>query len=122
MAYLPKRAWVLLFVATGLSLISLALCLSAPPVRADGIAAAHELAHARREFRRHATLEVAETTSGQVAPSESSEPAGFRPTTPAIAFVLRQNVPGVANSSPPRRLLLRPKAASSRSSADDPIS
>jgi hypothetical protein len=122
MAYLPRRAWAVLFVATGLSLISLALCLSAPPVRADGIAAAHQLAANAREFRRHATLEVAGTTLSQLAPSQSPAPDRFRFATHPATLVLPQHVRQAVNCSPPRRLLLRPKTASSRSSADDPIS
>jgi hypothetical protein len=122
MADLPRRAWAVLFLATGLSLVSLALCLSAPPVRADGIAAAHEFAANAREFRRHATLEVAEASLSELAPCESPEPERFRSATPATTLVLRQHARQVVNSPAPRRLLLRPRTVSSRPGADDPIS
>lgn len=120
---LGKRAAAVLFIAAGLSLVSLGLCLITQPVYVGGIAAAHQLAQARRDFRRHATMEVAETASIRAGSVEAREPAIFQALpTLSEALVLRAAVQAVANPSTPRRFLLRRKPAPSGASADDIIS
>ena len=56
-----QRPTAVFLLVLGLSFLSVGVCLISPAVSANGLTASHQLAQARREFRRNATLEVNET-------------------------------------------------------------
>ena len=123
MAAFAQRPTVVLVLAAGLSLLSVGLCLISPAVSADGVTASHQLAQARRDFRRHATLEVTETRWAPAAVAEAGESGLAYPVAISVAArVLPASVPDLVGSALPRRLLMRPRSVVSRPSGDDAAS
>ncbi len=123
MAPFAQRPTVVLVLAAGLCLLSVGLCLIPPAVSSNGVTASHQFAQARRDFRRHATLEVNETAREQSARAEASALALAHPAViPVAAPAFAAAVSDLAGSVLPDRLLLRPRAAASRPSGDDDAS
>jgi len=119
MAAFAQRPTAVLVLAAGLCLLSVGLCLISPAVSANGLTASHQLAQARREFRRQATLEVTETRWDHSASAEASAAALAHPAPiPVAAPAFAASVPDLVGSAPPHRLLLRPRAVS-RPSGDE---
>jgi hypothetical protein len=122
-AALAKRPVAIVLLVAGFALLSLGICLIPPAVNANGVTAAHQLAEARREFRRQATLEVPQ--AGSTQPSRAA--IGERLSPAALAGLYQPPIhpaDSLQTTAPrtPRRLLLRPKFIASRSSGGDPIS
>ena len=118
MTAFAQRPTAVLLLAAGLSLFSLGLCLIAPAVSANGITATHQLAQARRELRREATLEVAgDATVRACRPQPSERVSPALQDAPVPAALDRAEALRIAE--PPRRLVLHLKVASSPKSEDD---
>jgi short-subunit dehydrogenase involved in D-alanine esterification of teichoic acids len=118
MIAVSKRSAAILFVAAGLSIVSLGLCVMRA-AQAQGISASHKLAHNLREFQRQANLQVPEMAPRESDQAQTSEPARLEAAEPAAPA----SGPEAARDNRPfRRLLLRPKTTSSPSNGDDLLS